>query len=338
MRLPPPWLRPLLLPAAWLYAAVVRARNHAFDSGRRPSRRAAVPVISVGNLTVGGTGKTPLVIELVRLLRALGRRPAVLTRGYRSHGGVSDEAEEIATASDVAVVVNPDRVSGATQAVELHGADVLVLDDGFQHRQLARDLDIVLIDVLDPWGGGWMLPAGGLREPRESLRRAQAIIVTRTNQATDDTIGRIVNEIRTLAPRAGVYRSSVIATRVIGATGAAEPTSLSARRVLPACGLGNPDSFLATLRSLDARMVVPAIFPDHHAYRPADVRKLARYAAAAGVDLVVTTRKDYVKLGTLWTQAGADAPPLVCLDVRLQLHDETAFRELLNGAVGSRTA
>lgn len=337
MRLPPPWLRPLLIPPALLYELLIRARNRAFDSGRRAARRAAVPVISVGNLTVGGTGKTPMVIELVRLLHELGRRPAVLTRGYRSRGGVSDEAEEIATACDVAVVVNPDRAAGARQAVELHGADVLVLDDGFQHRQLARDLDIVLIDALDPWGGGWMLPAGRLREPRESLRRAQAIIVTRTNQANGDAIARIVDEIRALAPRAGVYRSSVIATRVVGAAGAAAPESLSARRVLPVCGLGNPDSFLETLRSLGAVVTAPAIFPDHHAYRPADVRVLAQHAEAAGVELVVTTHKDYVKLGKLWTQA-ATAPPLVCLDVRLRLDDETAFRELLAGAIGPRSA
>ncbi len=156
-----------LTPLSMVYAAGVGIRNLYYERARGAVHRAAIPVISIGNLTAGGTGKTPFVVEVVRRLRALERNPVILTRGYAAAPGeTADEVLEFReTLPGVAVVVDPDRVRGAETAHEQHGADCVVLDDGFQHRRLGRDLDIVVIDTLDPWGGGLILPAGRLREP-----------------------------------------------------------------------------------------------------------------------------------------------------------------------------
>jgi len=190
-----------LTPFSWLYEGVIRARNWRYDHVAGASVRVGRPVISVGNLTVGGTGKTPFVLEVVRRLRARGRRPVVLTRGYGAAAGeTADEVLEFQTAEPgLPIVVNPDRVAGAAEALRTAAGDCFVLDDGFQHRRIRRELDIVLIDALDPWGGGWLLPAGRLREPRSSLRRASLIVMTRANQVSAEELGEALAEVRRIA-------------------------------------------------------------------------------------------------------------------------------------------
>lgn len=343
----------LLAPAAWLYGCAIALRNRRFDRHAAASHAAPVPVISVGNLTVGGVGKTPMVIELVHRLIALGRRPAVLTRGYGARPGrAADEVLELRSAlPDTPVVVDADRVRGAAAAA-LQGADVVVLDDGFQHRRLRRDLDLVLVDALNPWGGGRLLPAGRLREPLASLRRAHAVIITRANQAHADALAVIERDVRRHAPDAYVCHASVapVGLTILNpsdrlapsssaplrpASTAAPPPStagsapgtppktsgppmLVARahpapppgesttfavgaRVLPVCGIGNPASFVALLRALAPHTSEPGcIFRDHHDYTAADVAMIRATAERRGADLVVTTRKDWVKLAPLW--------------------------------------
>jgi len=175
--------RGVLALCAPLYGLGVRWRNRCFDDPAN-THAAGVPVISVGNLTTGGTGKTPVVAWIVNHLRDTGRRPAILSRGYKSLDGQANDEKLLLDrlCPSVPHIQNPDRVAGAREAVEHHGSNTLVLDDGFQHRRLRRDTDIVLIDALNPWGYGQLLPRGLLREPKHSLRRASLILITRANQ------------------------------------------------------------------------------------------------------------------------------------------------------------
>jgi tetraacyldisaccharide 4'-kinase len=322
----PPALRRVLAPLATLYGGAIALRNRYCDSFSFATRAARIPVISVGNISVGGTGKTPLVIEIVRRLRAAGRRPAIVTRGYAAKAGqVADEVLEFGLGvPDVPVVVNPDRAAGAESARVNHRADCVVLDDGFQHRWLRRDLDVVLIDALDPWGGERLLPAGRLREPLDNLARADWFVISRTNQVPPERVQEIVERLGQYAPQAPVTKAAVAAEGLFGANGSAvRLRDLSQRRALPVCGVGNPSSFVRLMQELTGGSCEPLIFRDHHRYAARDVEKILSAAVRQQADLVVTTRKDWVKLHALWpaSNCGRRALELHRLDARLVLAD-----------------
>ncbi len=327
------WRR-LLAPLSAAYGGVIRLRNRRYDRAGA-ARHAGIPVISVGNITTGGTGKTPTVIEIVSRLRAMQRRPAILTRGYGAQPGqTADEVLEFEKAlPGVAVVVNPDRVAGAAIARRQHDADVLVLDDGFQHRRLARDLDIVLIDALNPWGGAALLPAGNLREPLTGLRRAGLFVISRANQVTPARIDEIETRLRHYGRAPLIIHTTIAATQIEYQDGHTEDAAaLAGLRVQPVCGLGNPETFTRLLTPLAAcvRSVLP--FPDHHRYTRRDADVIARTAQARGSDVVVTTRKDWAKLSAVWP-AAPDRPSLVRLDVRVCFPEDSpldpCLREVL---------
>ena len=308
-----------------LYRLAVTLRNARYDRGAGVGPHPGVPVISVGNLTTGGTGKTPLVIEIARRLRDAGPRPAILTRGYRgSRERPADEVLELRAAlPDVPVVVDADRLAGAREAIERHGADVLVLDDGFQHRRMPRDLDIVLIDALDPWGGGRLLPAGRLREPRESLERADVVVVTRCNQVSPAAADHLVAEVQALNDQAVVVRAAVEPAGLWGLDDASlELETLAYRCVMPVSGIGNPESFERLLHERVGRLVEPLRFGDHHRYRPGDVTRIVRAARLREADTIVTTRKDWPKLAPLWREVPIREPELLRLEVRTTLERE----------------
>ena len=322
----PPALRRVLAPLATLYGGAVALRNRYCDTFAFATHAARLPVISVGNVSVGGTGKTPLVIEIVRRLRASGRRPAILTRGYAAkRGQTADEVLEYALAvPETPVVVNPDRTAGAETARLEYGADCVVLDDGFQHRWLRRDLDIVVIDALDPWGGQRLLPEGRLREPLHNLARADWFVISRINQAPPQRVAEIVETLRRFAPHAPISKAAVAAEGLSGANGSAiSPECLAQRRPLPVCGVGNPSSFLQLVQELASQACEPLVFSDHHRYGMRDVERILAAAAQQRADLVVTTRKDWVKLHALWpaTRNGAHVAELQRLDARLVLAD-----------------
>jgi tetraacyldisaccharide 4'-kinase len=304
-----------------LYGLVVRCRNLYYDRTPGAARQAGLPVISVGNLTVGGTGKTPLVIEIVRRLGELGRRPAVLTRGYRgSPDQPADEVLELREAlPDVPVIVNPDRVAAAASARADHAADCAVLDDGFQHRRLRRDLDIVLVDALRPWGGGWLLPAGRLREPLTSLSRANLVVISRGDQANPATLEGIRNTLRRYAPHVPVARADTQAGQLVQLDGTTAPAGeLASHTALPVSGIGNPGTFHRLLDTLAGRICTPLVFSDHHRYTSRDVDAVTQAARERRADVVVTTRKDWVKLAPLWKRSAVgNSVELVRLDVRL---------------------
>ena len=290
-----------------LYGAVIQWRNRRYDQGRVPVYRAPVPVISVGNLSTGGTGKTPMAEALLRRLQAAGwARPAYLSRGYgrRSQGyrlvqagrdtarEVGDEALQVAAGfPQLPVAVCADRAEGIRRLTQEAGAQLIVLDDAFQHRRVARDLDLVLLDATRLPGQDRLLPAGRLREPVSSLARASLLVVNKI--ATPEQIPALE------AALAGYGRPLAFATlapwTLQGPEGPQPVTALAGQAVWLFAGIGNPDFFAQQVRSLGAQVVGQRFFRDHQPYRPAQLARLARAAAAQGAWLL-TTEKDWYRL------------------------------------------
>ena len=301
-------LRALLSIASLFYGLAILVRRALYGIGLKRQARAACPVLSVGNLVAGGTGKTPMVEHLARRMLARGRRPAVVARGYkaRTPGAANDEALVLgANLPGVPVVIEPVRPRGTATAVERHGADAVILDDGFQHWPIARDLDLVLIDALEPFGHGRLLPRGLLREPRSALARADAVAITRADLVSAARLAEIraaVRAIRSDAVLLEVVEEAVGVERVPGAGAVAGAVAgaagVAGRRVVAFCGIGNPEGFFRRLGAMGAEVVARKAFDDHHHYEAAELVALAREAKAAGADLV-TTQKDAVKLTDL---------------------------------------
>lgn len=291
--------RIMLIPASWLFRAGVAAKNLAYDAGLVRARRSTIPVLSVGNLTVGGTGKTPVAAWLAGELRSRGAHPAIVMRGV----GSDETRVHPLLNPGVPVIASPDRVSGIATAAE-RGADVAVLDDAFQHRQAARTADVVLISA-DAWRRPrHLLPAGAWREPLGALRRASLSVITR-KAASDESVEAVRAAVRRAAPEIPVVVARLAAgeLRRLDAPGERQAIgTLERRRVLAVSAIGDPDAFLAQLAAAGAESLDAAIFPDHHPFDDADVRSLR--ARAADADIVVCTLKDAVKLGPAWTRAG----------------------------------
>jgi tetraacyldisaccharide 4'-kinase len=275
-------------------------RNAAYDRAARRVAWAEAPVISVGNLTTGGTGKTPAVAYLAGRLGRMHCRCGILMRGYRRgddpEGG--DEARLLRVlCPDAAVVVDPDRVRGARTAVDRHDVDVLILDDGFQHRRMGRDLDICLVDATCPFGYGHLFPRGLLREHPRGLRRADVVILTRTDQATPESVADLEATCRRLAPAADVLWATHEPVGLTSLDG--DVLGLDELRGAPAvavCGLGRPEAFTRTLQRLAVDVRLRMDYPDHHRYGPEDAGAIRRLADDADTELIVTTAKDAVKL------------------------------------------
>ncbi len=292
----------LLRGGLWLaslpYGLAVRLRNGMYERGWKERHKAPVPVVSVGNLTVGGTGKTPCVEHVARFYRGRGLRVAVLSRGYGAGGGRNDEAMVLEeNLPDVPHLQGPDRAALATAAVEELESEVLVLDDGFQHRRLSRDLDLVLIDATNPWGHGHLLPRGLLREPPSSLRRAGAVVLTRCDQVGRAERGGLRTVVGRLAPGVPIAETTHRPVALGNGARTADLDTLRGRPVAAFCGIGNPEAFRRTLTDVGAEVVAFRTFPDHHPYARADVDDLRAWARQQATDcVVVTTQKDLVKL------------------------------------------
>ncbi|MFO7900495.1 MAG: tetraacyldisaccharide 4'-kinase [Planctomycetota bacterium] len=330
--------------ALWLasipYGLVVRVRNVLYDIGVLPEHRVDRPVIAVGNITAGGTGKTPAVEFVVRWFLDHGARPAILSRGYGAADGRNDEALLLAARlPDVPHRQHKDRFQAAVAAMKLDGANALVLDDGFQHRRLARFGNVVLIDATCPFGYGHLLPRGLLREPRKGLRRADVIVVTRADQVGERELSALLRRLDRLAPqppRATAIHAPTAAVRFPGGD-TADPSVLKGKRLGLFCSIGNPDAFRRTVEQLGAAVEWAAEYPDHHWYSRDAVANICR-ADNEAVEAYVTTEKDAVKLGRL---DGGDAPglwpddrKLWVLQVELRLTSgEEAVAQLLKEAL-----
>ena len=322
------------------YRLAVAARNMTFDANLRRPKRLPRPVISIGNLTAGGTGKTPTVVMLARKLQDMHHAPAVLLRGYRSVDGVSDEASLLADelGSTVPVAANPDRIAAARDVLACDSrVDVLLLDDGFQHRQVHRDLDIVLVDATEPFGFGHVLPRGLLREPVRNLRRADVVIVTRADQVSDKALAQLDRTLEALAGQPPVAHAACRWIELMDQNDQPTPLDvLSPLNVLAASGIGNNAAFV---RSVDehAGSVAAAIeYPDHHAYTQEDMDCVLTRARQADADAVVTTAKDWVKWQAIGWPAEANIPayrPTVRIDL---LDGADAVFRLLEEAMSAK--
>jgi len=281
------------------YAVGVGVRNRLFDSGRKHAARVPVPVVCVGNLTLGGTGKTPMVEYVARFYRERDKAVAILSRGYGSTGGANDEAlvlEE--NLPDVPHLQGADRVALANTAVEELESEILVLDDGYQHRKLYRDLDIVLLDATRPVHREYLFPRGLLRESVTGLKRAGVAVFTRCDQVPPESLAEQrawLTERFPALPQATCVHQPMEVVGIDGATAGVE--LLKGKPVAGFCGVGNPDSFRRTLTDLGATVLDFRAFPDHHPYTREDVDSLRAWAAKLPADtILVTTQKDSVKL------------------------------------------
>ncbi len=336
--------RGVLTLASVLYGGLVRARNAGYNNGLLRSGRLACRVVCVGNLSVGGTGKTPTVLALAAAAAAAGVRVAILLRGYGRRGrGVrvvsdgrhvllgwreaGDEAVLLAQRLDgVPVVVGEDRVAAGSLIVERFHPQVILLDDGFQHRRLHRDADLVLLDSTDPFGGG-LLPRGRLREPIAELRRADAILLTRADQGDDPEAIR--RRLVAVAPGCPVGRAVLRPVCLRGLTEKRDrpPDELQGKRVLAVSGIGNPASFHRTVQEVGAVLVGSLIYSDHHAFTEEDRRRMGDAARRHNADWIVTTDKDAVRLeGRL-----PEGRPVGALEVALEIVEGA---EALEAALG----
>lgn len=293
-------LRWLLRAASLPYGAVMGLRNWGYDQAWLQTTRAALPVISVGNLSVGGTGKSPMVAWLAGYLRQRGVRVAVLSRGYgQLDSGQNDEALELELAlPDVPHLQHWDRIASARLAAEELDMQLLLLDDGFQHRRLGRDLEIVLVDASESAAGRWLLPGGLLREPMSSLSRADVVVLTRTARADIAAYNKLLRQVQRRAPQAAVVSANHRPTSLWSAErGAVEFDQLSQQSVLAFCAIGSPGSFFGSLTELGANVLDTRTWPDHHAFSGADVAALAHWVEQfPSAQVIVCTMKDWVKI------------------------------------------
>jgi tetraacyldisaccharide 4'-kinase len=344
------------------FGAAAAGRRWLYEKGALRQKRASIPVISIGNITVGGTGKTPLVEYLARGLRERGRRPAVIMRGYGAgRAGSCDEAVVLRRnlGPGVPVIEDPNRFRGCETAAGEHAADVAVLDDGFQHIGLHRDLDVVAVDATSPFGFGRLFPAGCLRESPEALARADVVVITRSDIPPADEVEALTSRVEELA--AGQSGDALVVTavfapsRVTAFKGDAQDEqdtqdhhpvypvhprsqpleSLKGARVAAFCGIGNPCAFGTTIRRLGAELVFARRFPDHHPFTAGELADIARAAGSRKVRFVLTTQKDAVRIPEdAWPLA---APPLCVLRAEFAFVDEErAFWGLVEMALEGR--
>lgn len=298
----PSFKRFVLWWASMYYLLGVLARLLFYRLGVLGRHAVGKPVVCVGNLTAGGTGKTPCVAAVVNLLKR--HRPAIVSRGYRADAGGNDELRVLKElCPDTPHVQNKDRVAGARKAIA-DGAGVVVLDDGFSHLRLRRDLDIVLVDSLNPYGYGFLLPRGLQREPRFSLRRAHVIVLTRADVVDAQRLRDLEDSVRCTGFRGPVLHAAHVPAKVVDLQSGEEhaPRWLKDKQVTPFCGIGNPEGFERTLRALGAKVTPLGALPlgDHAALNEQawsrQIIPFLRASMESGSQLGICTQKDAVKM------------------------------------------
>jgi tetraacyldisaccharide 4'-kinase len=328
----PPWLRLLLWPASVIYGDLARLRARLYAQGTFKTKRLSTPVISVGNLTVGGTGKTPMVIFLAEKFLNDGKRVAILTRGYKGAAGTSDEIDlmKFRLQDRVMFGVGSDRYAEGRK-LEEKGADIFLLDDGFQHLPLFRDVNILLMDASQPLGRESMLPAGNLREPVSAMDRADLLVITRleASPATLATIEKLQD-----------YPVFSAVTRLLGFRRlGAGLQLLSANEIGPGpfyafCGIGNPRAFFHDLKTWNIPVAQSSEFPDHHRYDQRDATELEQAARTGGAQAFVTTEKDAQNLsGISFTEF-----PVYIAVIEMELPQQEAFFDFICERLTARSA
>lgn len=330
----------VLPPLSLLYGAVTRTRLSLYRRGTFQTTKLDRPVISIGNITTGGTGKTPLVEYVARLIAAQGKKVCILTRGYGRKDPhlqviVSDGYGVLASPSEAgdepyllatklkglaAVISSADRIAAGREAIKDFGTECFVLDDGFQHLRLARDLNIVTIDATNPWGGGRLLPHGRLRESIEGMSRADCVVITRCDQA--ESVDRLREEIVRLVGDKPIFESQMRMVRVTPLKNGGETLTPPAR-VAAFCAVGNPASFFESLRRAGYEIAVERGFADHHVYSQDEIDAISR--DAGNVEGLITTAKDAVKLRTM-----AFSMPCYVVEIEIAIDDADEFGQLVS--------
>lgn len=338
-------MKAILAPFAWIYGCASGARSAAYQRGWLKAQRLAPPVISIGNLTAGGTGKTPLVALVARILLARGLKPAILTRGYgRAPGSAlialdpaperspdprqaGDEPALLAAAlPDVPIVISASRVEAGRYAVERYQPDALLLDDGFQHLKLARRLDIVALDATQPFSDRALIPRGRQREKCAALKRAHIVVLTRTGPDRLAAAAPLERRVRRIHPRVPVFHCE---TKLSGWLSLADrepaPAGFPVNRLAYAfCGIGNPGAFFRDLEKWGLTLAGKQVFRDHHVYSNSEIARLVIAAQDAKAALV-TTVKDTMNLPADW---GHTLPAFVPL-IEAAILEAPAFEKAL---------
>lgn len=288
------------------YSAVLNTRNFLYKNGVLKSTRLPVKVISIGNITTGGTGKTPLVESMARCLLEKNKKVAILSRGYGSNNPLQKNSDNVndeclilkENLQDVPVLAGKDRVSNGEKAIREFGVDCLILDDGFQHFRIKRDLDIVVIDSLNPFGAENLIPRGSLREPLKNLGRADLFIISHSDQSKEQTIKSIYTKLNNVNNDAPVCESIHRPVHIENITDGSilEPEWLKGKRIYGLSAIGNPESFTYTLKELGANLIKHKKFHDHHNYNREEIGDIVSEAKALGADAIVVTQKDIVKI------------------------------------------
>jgi tetraacyldisaccharide 4'-kinase len=336
---------------SWLYGKITNLRNSLYERGIFKSSALGSPAISIGNITVGGTGKTPLVAFVAGILAEQGEKVCILTRGYGRENPkerilvsdgekiladvkkAGDEPFELARKllGKAMIVADANRAAAANWARENFEVTVFVLDDGFQHRQTKRDLDIVLLDATNPFGNSKTLPFGILREPLENLKRADLIIVTRANLIDKSQISNLKSQISNLNPTCPIFTAENKISNLVELKNFLEfanpKSKIQNPKSLAFCALGNPDNFFEQLNLENFDLAATKKFPDHHRYTQKDVEKLETEAKQTGAQILLTTAKDAVKLANLKFEL-----PCFVVETELVFNDEKKLREII-GAV-----
>jgi tetraacyldisaccharide 4'-kinase len=326
-----PFLRAFLLPLSLLYGAAARMRAWVYQKGVLKPKRLKATVISVGNLSVGGTGKTPMVIWLAEKFLAEGKRVAILSRGYRGSNATSDEIElmKFRLQNRVAFGVGKDRFAKGQRLEAQQPVDIFLLDDGFQHLQLARDLDILLMDASRSMHGAHLLPAGPLREPLSAMNRANVVVFTRTE--TVPGASAAIDRLRHLPVFAA-------ATRLLGFRRYGRGIQLQSIEEIGAgpffafCGIGNPEAFFQDLQNWGLLFCGQAVFADHHRYTPGDISTIQQAGKRAGAKAFVTTEKDAQNLSGLRFE---DAPLYISV-IDMAVSPEADFRNILGRLLAAK--
>ncbi len=349
---------------AWLlyapsvgYGVALKIRQKCFLQAWRKPRKLTCKVISIGNLTAGGTGKTPTTLRVARIVRQMGYRAVIISRGYKgtaeAAGGIVSDGQTVLMKvkaagdepfmmaqelKDIPVVIGKNRFAAGLRSVQKFEPDVIILDDAFQHRQLARDIDIVLLDARRPFGNGHFLPRGPLREPPSALARGDAFVMMQPSSGPSKPAVDDEARIKSLAGDKPVFQAlripqiRAIVTRHTKAVNPRDQTArLSCRKVLKGqkayafCGLANNTGFRKTLEGFGCQVIGFAEFADHHWYSQREIKTIFNTAQAAQADMVVTTDKDYVRMSG-WDKGQID---LVVMGLGVRFEPDASFRDFI---------
>jgi len=323
-------LRPFLLSGAWFFSLCVRFRKTLYRHGILKSYKLPRTVISIGNITWGGTGKTPLAEELLRFMCSKGLRPALLTRGYGS-----DEDRLLRACVPQALIISgKDRLSNALKSLKQDDADIFILDDGFQHFRIKRDLDIVVINVRCAFGNEKLMPAGILREPLEALKRADMVVVTKSDLVPLSLLLDIESRIKNISPNVSVFRGRHAPKHFFKGNGHIVPLEyVKGRRLTCVSALADNQSFEQTVRVLGAKIARGFFYLDHYRYCLKDLRFIIDTSKSLNVNTIVTTEKDWIKLEPLTKTLSYKDMEFIVLKIKLEVYDYEIFNRRLSSVL-----